>query len=309
MQSWSPFVPHGALMTTTRRHAPRPQSRRKRRALELPGPEIRLTLPGVGEIDVEPDVEHTARTRWMGFADADECMAITEHVFDCFVERYRLEGDLPGLERSDSGLPRATGGEQWRAYMQPFMLAHHPEGLNDEHLHIARLEVRECPRIVCDALADGDWLRWLDAVGDDGRTGIAELVGEFTSEDNEQNEELGLEFPLLDGSLFWLRQLGVHPAFRGQRIGARLMAHAMWALHRAVGDLAVLEAHPTKTVFDAEEPTGTTVDTIARLVAYYERVGFLRSRPGQPIGDRAVAMHVQFGAKGLPVRGLPGLSP
>jgi len=75
--------------------------------------------------------------------------------------------------------------------------------------------------------------------------------------------------------------------------------HALWALRRASGDLAVLETYPIASIFDAVAPRPTRRD-IRRLVWYYERLGFQRSYPGTPIRVRAVAMHLQFGLWPLP---------
>ena len=171
---------------------------------------------------------------------------------------------------------------------------------------MARVALEDFPATTCTALTGGNWFDWLDAIGDDGQTCIAGLVHDLTSEEGDA-EAMHVESPLIHGSLFWLRRLDVHPKLRGQEIGARLMPQALWTVRRVSGDLAVLEAFPTESLFDVAAPT-RTASAVRRLVSYYERVGFRRSRPSERIRCAAVGMHVQFGTFGLPVLGLPGLS-
>jgi GNAT superfamily N-acetyltransferase len=95
------------------------------------------------------------------------------------------------------------------------------------------------------------------------------------------------ERPMSRGSLWWVRALHVHPRCRGEQLGGRLLAHALWELVRGPRDLVVLEAHPEPTRFAAEpampgladwetyqQPSCTGVDGLAR---YFGRMGFLRA--------------------------------
>src|SRR6185295_13571260 len=72
---------------------------------------------------------------------------------------------------------------------------------------------------------------------------------------------------LLDGSLWLLRRLGVHPVVRGQHLGLQLVARTLSYCRNAEGDLAVLTAHPSSTWFGA--PVAET-----SLIPYYRKVGF-----------------------------------
>jgi hypothetical protein len=72
-------------------------------------------------------------------------------------------------------------------------------------------------------------------------------------------------------------------AIRGQRLGARLLAHALQVLGRSSSDVTILEAAPTWSIYDPPAPGECRPDlpeqppeSIAALVRYYERVGFRR---------------------------------
>ena len=191
--------------------------------------------------------------------------------------------------------------------MEPLSLPHVPEVLDRDRLLVARLEVAEHREIICQTLCGGSWFEYLDAIGDDGGTLMTGIVVDLAGYDKPIDEDRDGMPPLIEGSLFWFRSLGLHPAFRGQNIGARLLAHALFHLHRCEFDLAVLEAFPMKTIFDSKVPP-RTVAAVRKLVSYYEWVGFKRSRPEERIRCRAVPMHSYFGSLGLPVRGFPGFS-
>lgn len=109
---------------------------------------------------------------------------------------------------------------------------------------------------------------------------------------------------LIDGSLFYIRGLFVHPAFQGQRLGARLLAHTLWAMQRSTGDTAILLAKPVQNFFAPDDPA-CGVEEIRRLVQYYRRLGFTRADPRAPIRpDEPVAMYALFGESRLPFRGI-----
>lgn len=93
-------------------------------------------------------------------------------------------------------------------------------------------------------------------------------------------------FALSGGSLLLCHRLEVHPAFRGQQIGLRLLTHGLWFLHRSDADRAVLEAVPLpphmRRFTQAQQLTGKVTvaekriraRAVRSLVAYYEQIGF-----------------------------------
>ncbi len=107
---------------------------------------------------------------------------------------------------------------------------------------------------------------WFTAV-DRLDSGVAELVAAI-----DDDPEVGIP-----GSVFVFEELDVHPAFRGQRLGARLMASATFLLLDDY-DTAVLEAYPKIGAFDKER-SPETQETVDQLVTYYARLGFKRWKP------------------------------
>jgi GNAT superfamily N-acetyltransferase len=79
-------------------------------------------------------------------------------------------------------------------------------------------------------------------------------------------------------TIFVYRVLQVHPAVRGQRVGARLIAHALLALGRHETDAALLEALPIPSIWDPLRPheLPATCDPagVEALARHYARLGF-----------------------------------
>lgn len=241
-----------------------------------------LELPGSPQVETTPVIRHAVEhPASLGFADLESFLdGRIRHTLDVVIDYDVLSSefgwDQGGQEASAQAWSRLEG------IVVTAMASQFQEG----RFVVAQLIADEFPAYF-QLEADWPWHDTLDAIDDDTRAvrgAIDELrrSGRFRS-------------ALNDGSLFHICHLGVHPAFRGHRIGARLIGHALWSLTRANGDLAVLLAIPTGSPFDNQEPT-QTVGAIGRLVRYYESMGFLRTDPHAPIVEgSAVPMVVQFG--------------
>ena len=97
---------------------------------------------------------------------------------------------------------------------------------------------------------------------------------------------------LIDGSLFLIRQLEVHPAFRGQRIGARLLLHALLKLGRGTGDVAVGLVKPIRSMFEIGEPA-TAAERCATTDVVLQTARFLAVEAAHAFGRWRVWHHVR----------------
>lgn len=238
-----------------------------------------IQLPESGPA-VQPTIRQGCITRYNGFADCDGLYdhPPISHVIDVTISDDELEI-----------------GEEWWAKLTATI---RPEGSDgEEWVRIASAQIDEFPaRFSWDLKTS--WFNWLDSMDGD-----LAVVGELADELMEHDGSLAL----ICGSLLYLRSVDVHPAFRGQQIGARLVAHALWSLSRSTGDVAALLAKPVRSEFREGEPDCSAA-AIRRLAGYYRRMGFERSRPRERFRDNgAVLMHARIGEFTLPFRGLGGM--
>jgi len=193
--------------------------------------------------------------------------------------------------------------EEARAMLLPLVNEHTRERFEraqEPEFLLATLEVEEF-RAAFRWELGWSWSAWLDAI--DGET--AE-VGEIADWLIDEADGTG-SFRLIDGSLYYLRRLGVHHAARGQQLGARLIAHALWTLHRSDGDVAVLLVRPTQSIFDETDPP-CDADSTLRLARYYGRMGFKRYRPHERPEDGAIVpMYACHGERRLNFKGAPSI--
>lgn len=231
--------------------------------------------------DLWVDVEST--TTWIGFGAPDGCGSGIDHVFSVLVKRGNLSPSIHGL---DDDAPHARS--EWQRLLSPYRLEYAPSVLTPEWLMVACLKTEEYP--ASQRSTFGPWWEWTDANGNEQ---IGVLIDRWNSRPPSHEGREGVVLPLVDGSLHWLRYLGVHPAFRGQHIGLGLVHHALWSLRRAEGDVAFLEARPYGTLFDGKKIESTT-EGVQTLVNYYARLGFRRSFPREPISEYETLMHYQF---------------
>jgi GNAT superfamily N-acetyltransferase len=250
----------------------------KPKLIEVSGTEVQLPDGGPA---VEPTIRQRCVTRYNGFADLDSLFDAPpiSHEIDVTISRWVLEteeGD-PWSWLAAAFEPESSDGEEW--------------------VTIASAQVDELPaRFRWDL--NTTWFDWLDSMDDD-----LAVVGEFADDLTERDDCMAL----LSGSLLYVRKVEVHPAFYGQQIGARLVAHSLWSLSRSDGDVAMLLAKPMKGRFHPEKPDCSAA-AIRRLAGYYRRMGFVRSRPRERFRDDGpVLMHALIGEFTLPFRGLGGM--
>lgn len=226
-----------------------------------------------------------ARVSWIGFGEGDHTGSVIQREFAVAVERESATSVLVGEEPSPIATP-----DGWRTLLTPYALAYSPEVLTADRLLVATLSTEEYPVSQLGAAARGSWFDWTDANGNER---IGAVVETWQRRRDAWRRQAGVELPLIDGSLHWFKHLGVHPRFRGQRLGLGLLHHALWSLRRADGDVAFLEARPYETEFDPG-PVIPTERGVRALVRYYARLGFRRTFPTERITSGETLMHYQF---------------
>lgn len=197
----------------------------KRKLIEVAGTAVRLPDGGPA---VEPMLKQRCTTLERGFADLESLYDAPpiSHEIDVAVSRYPLESADEAAWTRLAALFKVERSEA------------------DEWVTIASTQVDEFPaRFYWDLKTT--WYDWLDPMDGD-----LAVVGEFADEMMEREDSMGL----LSGSLFYIRNVEVHPAFSGQQIGARLVAHALWSLSRSDGDVAMLLARPMTGRFHPGKP-------------------------------------------------------
>lgn len=239
-----------------------------------------VQLPGGGPA-VEPTIRQRCTTRYSGFVDLDSLYGAPpiSHEIDVTISQHVLE-----MEDEDA----------WKRLAASFEVE---KSRDEEWVTIASAWVDEFPaRFYWDLKTT--WFEWLDSMDGDLAT-----VGELADDLMERGDSMAL----LSGSLLYVRSVDVHPAFSGQQIGARLVAHSFWSLSRSDSDVAMLLAKPMKGRFRLREPD-CSATAIRQIAGYYRRMGFERSQPRERFRDGgAVLMHAPIGEFTLPFRGLGGM--
>ncbi|MDB4893579.1 MAG: hypothetical protein JWL61_5434 [Gemmatimonadetes bacterium] len=211
------------------------------------------------ECAVTPSVIQTTSVEWGGLGDAeiisdDSVM----HRFDVVVHRDIVE------DRTDA---------TWQSMRDAYPVKasdSRDEGFRDnaDEIWLAHLSIAEIPSHIVEQTSS--WADTCDMLGDTLRWGmdIVESIADNVGRPYGQ--------ALVEGALLWPQRLGVHPRARGQDIGIKLLAHALWALHRSRSDVAILEAAATTTYFDQVEKIEQTPESFRALCRYYGRLGFRR---------------------------------
>lgn len=244
---------------------------------------VTLPLPDGTTFRAHANVDQRTVGGWDGFAAIED----TFHEPPLHTFEVAISSDLLAI---DEGQEPEAFAATWDAIGSMLRLSHAPDLFTPESAVLARLEVSEIAAHIAEQA--GGWWEVMDYLGDTMRAAWPLVEG--LQED--------IEPTLLSGSLLWFRKLGVHPAVRGQALGAKLMAHALWALSRAPGDLAILDAAPIASWFDARTPR-QTVRGVRALRGYYSRVGFTTYRE-KGVRREPSLMYLRFGEFGIPVDGL-----
>ena len=230
---------------------------------ELADNSLRLPAACAAGVHAEFYVRHTTRRTPTGPLDIGygaECEPVT-HTLEARLTRFHLE------EVGPSSLPRGTWDRV--AALPDVDVERDDVDYQAPAVIIGRLTIGEYPdylRCDCSGRPGISWFDWLDGEGTE--------LGAIADRTQHQAR---YEFAPSQGSLFWCKRRSVHPAFRGQHLGARLLAHALWTLPRRVEDLALMEVMPMDGEFGGPPPVRTRA-AILGLARYYERLGLTRWR-------------------------------
>lgn len=214
-------------------------------------------------IECYPDIQHDVTSSYLGF--------VQEEAPDLYptVHHIKIKLSIDGLLEDDSTIIPQKLQEQGFCVI---------EQDSDQWIEVASILVREFPERHRE-LMEMSWTDWLDAF--DGDTYSVGLRAD------EVLEHQYCPYTLQDGSLFLFEDLHVHPRFRGQNIGLRLIRHLLVVLRRADGDLAILFANPRNSIYG---DNSARIDNKRALAQYYERAGFTIVRE-----DGAVLMEAHMG--------------
>lgn len=154
---------------------------------------------------------------------------------------------------------------------------------------VATTEIQQFPS----RFQEGDdtvWSEWLDSIDSD-----LSWVGCIADRirDRSENGEL-----LSGGHLFYISKLNVHPRFRGQKIGLRLLAHALLAVSHSTHDVTILIATDLPGLWDPR-PREQTRKRAQSLARYYQQLGFRETESAE--GRRLIAMYLPGGPSELPI--------
>lgn len=230
--------------------------------MKLP-PDISATL-------VDPRIHHLGKIPENRPLDA--CSEpITSHVFEFRITRHDLN---PTWGLRDERKPTKEEDHAWeRLAALPMIGTGRDRSYNargEPYVTVAVLEALELRDRI--RIADGrSWLDWFDQAGDDALGAIAETIA-----NQEGDRDYG--FALIGGAAIYFSDLDVHPAFRGQHLGARLLAHATWHLVDS-SCVGLLRAYPKDSAFEPDRPLRERPEPIDQtgrdaLVRYYARVGY-----------------------------------
>jgi len=256
---------------------------------EFDGVSSSILLPPPDQLEIDPDVEQRVTI--------PTCPGLLDHEFLIQGSAIRIEFEvLLTREVIDNGVDKASVSR--RVWKNLATLV--PGGLEQrfrkrEQFLVAFLNVDEFP--VDWGFAD-DWLERLDSVDADCGS-LAPMV-----ESLHRKAKRDFWFSFTSGSLFHMRRLEVHPSFRGQQIGGRLLLHALAQVGRSIGDVAVLNAVPIRTLFE-NCPADQRAKAVRALVRYYRRIGFKRWGRGSIKDGDSVPMYARFGECLIKPQGLP----
>lgn len=262
-----------------------------RAQLRVGGSRVKLQFEGRDDLSVEPAICHRSRMDFQGFG------RLESYEYGRF--QHRIEAVI--LPASIEQWAKAEGIENPPTWNDLESIAFpgtqpHLTG-EDPSFVVGRIELEEHPRITKWRLqmSWGDWLRAIDSE--------SALLGDIL-DSLEDSVSPTVSIEPYQGSLFHIRRVAVHPAFQGQAVGRRLIAHALWTMHRGIGDVAMIPVLPTANPLGVDEKPDQSPAAIRQLSRYYQRMGFQRSVPGKFVAGEPVPMHHFFGVEPLRVSGL-----
>lgn len=225
-------------------------------ALNVLGASVRLPMHTGGFLEREPVIYHDASFRTChGFVDLDG-------VYGSPPVRHTLTLTLPlcGTEYAHNRASlRSVTGLAFEVRETP------EEGEPGWEVVVARLTMAQLNSRHRDVLRTS-WHEWLDSIDGD-----LAWVGSFLDHATEEPDEY--ESDLIGGALFHIYNVGVHPAFRGQDVGLRLIAHALLNASTGLNDAATLIAADAPNGWDGRGRDQTRARARA-LARHYARLGF-----------------------------------
>jgi GNAT superfamily N-acetyltransferase len=233
---------------------------------------------------VVPELQQRVEARFNGFADRVGLLHRVQF-------KHRVDVVLPRDSVEIEAGMRSTPGNVWLDLLGLGFGGLEAKTGGDDFL-VAQVEILEFPeRLRADL--HSTWADWLGDV--DGELALAGAAADDLAERPGTRA-------LRTGSFFVNRRVQVHAHFRGQDIGARTVAHALWSVSRSDGDMAMLVVAPRDGADAARKDAG-------RLVSDCERIGLVRAWPDRPVTTvTPVVLYTILRAGSLPFSGLGMLS-
>ncbi|SEB10615.1 GNAT family N-acetyltransferase [Paenibacillus sp. 276b] len=136
--------------------------------------------------------------------------------------------------------------------------------VEDNQIIIASLDITEFPDDWKEEM-ETSWFNWLDVL--DGDHAIIGARADQIVDEDVYDEHFDF------GSLYYIRRLDVHPNFRGEEIGRKLINHTFKYLLRNAQGIVFLIAKPMQSKLSESQ---LDFNSSSRLSRYYNRCGFKR---------------------------------
>ncbi|MFE6795361.1 GNAT family N-acetyltransferase [Paenibacillus chitinolyticus] len=222
--------------------------------------EFETSETGLIKIDISPNVKLDTYGGMFGFPEImfNECTPISHSVKIIYPLDF-IELDCPLTDEIENQIKAK----------------YHVE---DDQIIIASLDVTEFPGEWKEEM-ETSWYNWLDALDGDHA-----IVGARADQivDEDIYEEV-FDF----GSLYYIQRLDVHPNFRGEEIGIKLINHTFKYLLRNAQGIVFLIATPMQSRLSKNQ---IDFNSSSRLSKYYRRCGFKRISKDR---SKSILMEVQ----------------
>lgn len=233
--------------------------------IELPGADLQVPLADGGKLEATPLVKiEVDLPGGFGFGNFDEEVDGNPRtfVYRCVVGGDIWDGEAADLEALLTGYTREHYEKTADLVVAECVVYIYPEWLRNQ--------------------MRANWAYWLDATSD-----IAADIGVAIERlERRRTQSLGLW-----NRLIMIDRIAVHPAFRGQWVGARLLAHAILDRFSGMGDVVAFGAYPMHNPFDGATPL-LSEGSVRSLVRYYQRLGFRRATRERITKDEPVIMYL-----------------
>ncbi|AWP28109.1 GNAT family N-acetyltransferase [Paenibacillus sp. Cedars] len=150
--------------------------------------------------------------------------------------------------------------------------------VEDNQIIIASLNITEFPDDWKEEM-ETSWFNWLDVL--DGDHAIIGARADQIVDEDVYNEHFHF------GSLYYIQRLDVHPNFRGEEIGIKLINHTFKYLLRNAQGIVFLIAKPMQSKLSESQLDFNSSSGLSR---YYKRCGFKRVTKER---SKSILMEVQ----------------